>query len=339
MRVKRLTLEEIGRLAGVSRSTVSRVVNDHPEVSPEVKRRVLATIEETGYQPNRAARSLVSRRSGLMGLVIPSGVRNVFQDPYFGRLIQGITGAANRAALTMSLFLFEDRREELDLYPRVIANGMLDGVIVTATSTADPLIDLMLRDRTPFITVGRPDQDGIAHVDVANRDGAAEGTRHLIGHGRRALATIAGPSNTTTGIDRRNGFLDAAAEAGIEIDSRRVVEADFTEAGAYQAAERLLAHPPDAIFCASDTMARGALRAIAAAGLQVPDDIAVVSFDGLVEAHETSPPLTSVAQPVRRTGEEAVRLLVALVEGRAEPAERIILPTELIVRRSCGCSD
>lgn len=337
--VKRLTLEEIGRLAGVSRSTVSRVVNDHPEVSPEVKRRVLATIEETGYRPNRAARSLVSSRTGLFGLVIPSRVTNVFQDPYFGRLIQGITSAANRAELTLSLFLFEDRREELDLYPRVIANGMLDGVIVTATTTADPLVDLMLQDRTPFITVGRPDDDAISHVDVSNRAGAADGTRHLIEHGRSRLATITGPSNTTTGIDRRNGFLDAAADAGIEIDSRRVVEADFTESVAFEAATRLLDHPPDAIFCASDTMARGALRAIKGAGLRVPDDIAIVSFDGLVEAYETSPPLTTVAQPVRRTGEEAVRLLVDLVEGRAEPSRRTILPTELIVRRSCGCDD
>lgn len=335
--MKRLTLEEIGRLAGVSRSTVSRVINDHPEVSAEVKRRVLATIEETGYRPNRAARSLVSSRTGLMGLVIPSRVKNVFQDPYFGRLIQGITSAANRAELTLSLFLFEDRREELDLYPRVIANGMLDGVIVTATSTADPLIDLMLQDRTPFVTVGRPDHDTIPHVDVANRQGAAEATRHLIEHGRRKLATIAAPSNTTTGIDRRNGFLDAAAEAGLEIDSRWVVEADFTESVAFDVATRLLEHPPDAIFCASDTMARGALRAIDSAGLRVPDDIAIVSFDGLVEAYETSPSLTTMAQPVRRTGEEAVRLLVDLVEGRAEDAQRTILPTELIMRRSCGC--
>lgn len=335
--MRRLTLEEIGRLAGVSRSTVSRVVNDHPEVSPEVRRRVLEAIEETGYRPNRAARSLVSSRTGLLGLVIPSRVRNVFQDPYFGRLIQGITSAANRAELTLSLFLFEDRREELDLYPRVIANGMLDGVIVTATSTADPLVDLLLRDRAPFVTVGRPDYDAISHVDVTNREGAAAGTRHLIEHGRQKLATITGPSNTTTGIDRRNGFLDAAAEAGIQIDSRRVVEGDFTESSAFDAAGRLLVHPPDAIFCASDTMARGALRALHAAGLRVPDDIAIVSFDGLVEEHETSPPLTTVAQPVRRTGEEAVRLLVDLVEGRAEPSSRTILPTELIVRRSCGC--
>lgn len=336
--MKRLTLEEIGRLAGVSRSTVSRVVNDHPEVSPEVKRRVLEVIEDTGYQPNRAARSLVSNRTGLLGLVIPSRVRNLFQDPYFGRLIQGVTSAANRAEVTLSLFLFEDRGEEIELYPRVIANGMLDGVIVTATTTADPLIERMLRDRTPFITVGRPDHDGIPHVDVANRDGAADGTRHLIEHGRRELATVAGPSNTTTGIDRRNGFLDAAAEAGIDIDSRRVVEADFTEADAFQAATRLLASRPDGIFCASDTMARGALRAIEAAGLRVPTDVAVVSFDGILEPHETSVPLTTVAQPVRRTGEAAVRLLMDILDGSAEPTSRTILPTELVVRRSCGCA-
>jgi LacI family transcriptional regulator len=335
--VKRLTLEEIGRLAGVSRSTVSRVINDHPEVSSDVKRRVLEVIEETGYRPNRAARSLVSNRTGLLGLVIPSSVRNLFQDPYFGRLIQGVTGAANRAEQTLSLFLFEDRSEELELYPRVIANGMVDGLLVTATSTGDPLIERLVRDGTPFVTIGRPDTDDISHVDVANRAGARLATGHLIGHGRTRLGTISGPSNTTTGIDRRSGFLDAAAEAGIAIDTELVVEADFTESGAYEAARGLLVGRPDAIFCASDTMARGALRAMAEAGLRCPEDIAIVSFDGLVEAHETSPSLTTVAQPVRRTGEEAVGLLLDVLERGSDPPLSTILEVDLVVRRSCGC--
>lgn len=334
---KRLTLEEIGRLAGVSRSTVSRVINGHEDVSDDVKERVLQVVEDTGYRPNRAARSLVSSRTGLLGLVIPSGLHNLFQDPYFGRLVQGITRAANAAEQTLSLFLFEDRREEIELYDRVIANGMVDGVLVTATSMQDPIAERMQRDGTPFVMIGRPDSDAVPHVDVDNRGGTVAATNHLVEHGRRRLATIAGPSNTTTGVDRRNGFLEAAAAAGIDVPSGRVAEADFTARGAYDAMTRLLEHEPDSVFCASDTMAVGALAAIRDAGLSCPDDVALVSFDGLVEAHQTTPPLTTVAQPVQRTGEEAVGLLLDVLDKEPEEPPRIILPTELVVRSSCGC--
>lgn len=334
---KRLTLEEIGRLAGVSRSTVSRVINGHADVSADVKERVLEVVRDTGYRPNRAARSLVSSRTGLLGLVIPSGLHNLFQDPYFGRLIQGITRAANAAEQTLSLFLFENREEELELYERVIANGMVDGVLVTATSMQDPVVERMERDGTKYVVIGRPDAEGAAFVDVENREGARLGTEHLISHGARRLATITGPSNTTTGLDRRNGFLDAAADAGIEVSSNLVAEADFTSAGAYRAMTGLLDSRPEAVFCASDTMAIGALGAIEAAGLRCPDDIAVVSFDGLVEAHQTTPSLTTVAQPVQDTGQEAVRLLLRLLDQEPEEPPRTILPTELVVRSSCGC--
>ena len=334
---KRLTLEEIGRLAGVSRSTVSRVINGHEDVSDDVKRRVLQVVEDTGYRPNRAARSLVSSRTGLLGLVIPSGLHNLFQDPYFGRLIQGITRAANAADQTLSLFLFEDRREEVELYERVIANGMVDGVLVTATSMQDPIVERMQRDGTSFVMIGRPDSEAAPYVDVDNRTGARTATEHLISHGRRRVGTVAGPSNTTTGVDRRNGFLDATAAAGIPVPSGLVAEADFTSRGAYDATLALLDHEPDAVFCASDTMAIGVLAALKAVGLTCPDDVAVASFDDLVEAHQTTPPLTTVAQPVQRTGEEAVGLLLDVLDEEPEDPPRIILPTELVVRSSCGC--
>ena len=334
---KRLTLEEIGRLAGVSRSTVSRVINGHEDVSDDVKERVLQVVEDTGYRPNRAARSLVSSRTGLLGLVIPSGLHNLFQDPYFGRLVQGITRAANAAEQTLSLFLFENRREEIELYDRVIANGMVDGVLLTATSMQDPIATRMRADGTPFVMVGRPDSDTVPYVDVDNRGGAKAATEHLIWHGRERIATIAAPSNTTTGVDRRNGFLDATAEAGISVPSHRVAEADFSSRDAYDAMSRLLEHSPDAVFCASDTMAIGAMAALRAAGLRCPDDVAIVSFDNLVGAHQTTPPLTTVAQPVQRTGEEAVGLLLDVLDQEPEEPPRVILPTELVVRSSCGC--
>lgn len=335
---RRLTLEEIGRLAGVSRSTVSRVINGQPDVSAEAKKRVLAVIDDTGFQPNQAARSLVSSRTNVLGLVIPSTVHNLFTDPYFGRLIQGITKASNTAGQTLSLFLFENEREEMELYPRVIASGLLDGLIVTATRVGDPLVERLVRDRVPFVMVGRPDSDDIAHVDVDNRGGARVGTEHLLGHGRSRIAMVAAPWNTTTGADRLAGFLDAMNEAGVEVPRSLVVEGDYTSQGGYEAMNRLLGDRPDAVFCASDTMALGVLRALADAGLRCPEDVALVSFDGLLEADESGLSITTVQQPVRRTGEEAVGLLLDLVGDGAPVPVRRTLSTELVVRRSCGCA-
>lgn len=333
----RLTLEQIGRIAGVSRSTVSRVINKQGDVSADVRQRVLDVIAETGFQPNRAARSLVSRRSGVLGLVIPSSVHSLFEDPYFGRLIQGITSAANEAEQTMTLFLFEDEAEEMDRYPRVMADGLLDGLIVTATHIGNPLVKRMMADTTNLVMVGRPDSGDIPCVDVDNRNGAAVATRHLLDHGYRDIALIAAPSDTTTGVDRRAGFGDAMTEAGIEVPASRMVEGAFTEASGFKAMEQLLIDPPQAVFCGSDTMALGAMRALTQAGLRCPDDIAITSFDGLVDNFPVTTPLTTIVQPVWEAGEEAVRLLLKVIAAGERLHERRLLPTELRVRASCGC--
>lgn len=337
--MKRLTLEEIGAMAGVSRSTVSRVVNGQPDVSPKAKQRVLDVIEGTGFRPNQAARSLVSSRSSVLGLVIPSAVHNLFSDPYFGRLIRGITSAANRHEQTLSLFLFEDEREEMDMYPRVVSSGLVDGLIVTATKMHDPLVERLSDDVMPVVMVGRPDRDGIAYADADNTGGSRLATEHLIEHGRRRIVAVGAPIDTTTGLDRQTGFLQAMADAGLAVAPEAIVDGNFTEEGGFAAASVLLELQPDAMFCASDSMALGALRAIEAEGLRCPDDVAVVSFDGLLDADASTPSLTSVRQPVPDTGIAAVELLLGILEDRDEAEHSRMLPTELIVRGSCGCEN
>ncbi len=337
--MKRLTLEEIGRRAGVSRSTVSRVVNGHRDVSADVKERVLAVVADTGYRPNSAARSLASSRTGVLGLVIPSNVHSLFDDPYFGRLIQGITKASNAADQTLALFLFEDEREETEMYPRVISNSLLDGLILTATRMGDPIVERLRVDGVPFVMVGRPDSDSIPYVDATNQRGAFDATMHLIEHGRRRLGSVAAPSNTTAGVDRRSGFMAALASAGIPLEEGLVVEGDFSERSGLEAMTRVLEAEPDAVFCASDTMAVGALKAIVRAGLRCPEDVALVGFDGLADANQTNPSLTTMYQPVVETGEAAVALLLDVVDLGSVAEPRKVLPTELIVRRSCGCSE
>ena len=333
---RRLNLEEIGRRAGVSRSTVSRVVNGEPNVSPQTKKRVESVVAETGFRPHAGARSLASNSTGVLGLVIPSAVATLFDDPYFGRLILGITGATNEIQMTLNLFLFGDQTDDRSIIPRVVAPGLLDGVIVTATTMGNPLIEYLRGADMPFVVIGRPDESGsVFSVDVDNRGGARTAALHLSGLGRKRPALIAAPSNTTAGIDRRSGFVEGVAAAGLSLDGR-IREGDWTENSGRKAMEELLADRPDAVFAASDRMAVGAVRAITEAGLSCPDDVAVVSFDGLLHPDLASPRLTSIAQPVREVGERAVRLLKSVIDGTATISETVVYPTELVVRESCG---
>lgn len=332
----RVNLEEIGRRAGVSRSTVSRVVNGNPYVSPEVRRKVEAVIAETGYQPHAAARSLASNRTGVVGLVIPDTADALFDDPYFGRLILGITGAANELGKTVALFLFDTVSDENRIISRVVTPGLVDGVIVTATRIGDPIIEHLRVAGIPFVVVGRPDDPrGVYAVDADNRGGARNAALHLAGLGLKRLALIAPPSNTTAGLDRRIGFLEGLAEAGLAVEDR-IREASWTGESGRLAMESLVAEQPDGVFVGSDRMAVGALHAIREAGLQCPEDIAVVSFDGLLTPDQTVPRLTTVAQPVTEVGDRAARLLVSVIDKELTSPEHVVFPTTLVVRESCG---
>ncbi len=333
----KLTLEEIGRLAGVSRSTVSRVVNEEKSVRPEVRKRVQAIIRDTGYSPNAAARSLASNRTGVLGLVIPHRVHTLFDDPYFPRLIQGVGRACNAADTTLALFIFQSAAEEEEAYPRVAAAGRVDGLIVTATRMGDPFLRRLEEGSLPFVVVGRPDKpQGVTYVDADNVGGARSAALHLCNQRYRRIAYIGAPTNTTAGRDRRTGFLEGLAVCGLDADRDLMRDGDYTEASGYEAMRSLIGAHPEAVFVATDTMAVGALRALAEAGIAVPGEIALVGFDGLTPSERSMPPLTTVRQPVADSGARAAELLLDMVEGRLDEPVHVVMPTELIVRESCG---
>lgn len=333
----KLTLEQIAELSGVSRSTVSRVVNNHVSVRPEVRQRVLQVIEETGYHPDPAARSLASQRSGIIGLVIPRAVQSLFTDPYYPRLMQGVAQACNTHDYILSLFLFYTEEEEQRLSPRVTRKQLVDGVIVSALPINDPLTAQLLENEVPFVMIGRPaDASRISFVEVDNVEGAYQAVRHLAGLGYRRIATITGPLNTLVGLDRRQGYLKALNEQDYPVAEALIAEGDFTEASGYAAMQRLLPHRPDAVFAASDTMAMGALRALRHAGLVVPGDIAIVGFDDLPGSAIADPPLTTIRQPILRVGVHAVESLIELLTHGPQPPRQLIMTTQLVIRQSCG---
>lgn len=319
-------------MAGVSRSTVSRVVNGGQSVRPDVRSRVEGVIHRTGYTPHAAARSLVSNRTGVVGLVIPSRVHDLFEDPYFPRLIQGLTLASNRAGTTVSLFLFETEEEERRLSPRVLEAGSLDGVIITATRMGDPLLERLAASDMPLVVIGRPDHPGVNYVDVDNRHGAMLAARRLVAGGHATIGMIAAPLETTAGLDRLDGFVAGLAESDRSLPSHLRIVADFTETGGYHAMHALVAHGVDAVFVASDTMALGALRAARALDLVVPRDLAIVGFDGFQASEHAVPPLTTVRQPVAETAARAVDVLRRLIDGELDRPVSEVLPVALIER-------
>ena len=267
-----LTLEDIAKLAGVSRSTVSRVVNNSPNVSQAVRTRVLEVIRSTGYHPNIAARSLASQRSWMIGLVLPHSVSSIFTDPYFPHLIQGIAQACNKHDYTLGLFMLSAEEDEEKIFPRVSRKGLLDGVLVQSGHHGEPMVGRLIDAAIPLVVVGRPFQPkDVSYIDVDNVNAAYNAATHLIRLGYQRIGTIAGPSESTVGIDRKEGYLKALAERGRKADPALIVEGDFTESGGYYAMQELLSSKPDAVFAASDVMAIGGMRAVREAGLRIPD--------------------------------------------------------------------
>ncbi|HLF02195.1 MAG TPA: LacI family DNA-binding transcriptional regulator, partial [Anaerolineales bacterium] len=286
-----MNLEEVARLSGVSRSTVSRVVNNDPNVSDTTREKVLEVIRQVNFQPNAAAQSLAAGRTRILGLVIPMGVAALFSDPYFPLLLQGMSSACNAHDYSVMLWLAEPEYERRTIR-KIMHSGLIDGVVLASQLNDDPVGQALIEGDVPFILVGRhPTNDRVNYIDVDNRNSSRDIVTHLIRLGRRRVATIAGPKNLIAGADRLQGYYDAFRARNLTVDSDLVVEGDFSESGGYAAMQRLLLRQLDAVFVASDTMAIGALRALREAGKQVPDDIAVVSFDDMPFAARADPPL------------------------------------------------
>ncbi|MEU1512210.1 LacI family DNA-binding transcriptional regulator [Streptomyces sp. NPDC005811] len=332
---RRPTLEDVARRAGVSRSTVSRVVNGEARVSAEVIARVTEVIGELGYVPNQAARQLVTRRTDAIAVVAAPPEGRLFLDPFFDLLLRGVRRElAVHGAQAVLLFL-----EEPDDHARVaayLAGGHVDGAVLFSLRPGDRLHTMMDRLDIPAVFGGRPllregaTVPGHAYVDGDNRGGARLAVRHLAGLGRRRIATVAGPyDQETSAADRLAGYRDVLPDAPSDL----VQKADYSREGGAGAMAALLDRRPDldAVFVASDFMASGALQTLRERGRRVPEDVAVVGFDDLTSIAETTdPPLTTVHQDVPEMG----RLMARLLFEHTGPEASVVVPTRLVRRRS-----
>ncbi len=328
------TLEHIAELTGVSRSTVSRVVNDDPHVSSATRARVQEAIEIEGYRPNLSARGLASGRTNVIAAVIPGGFDTMLSDPYFPNLLQGIATAADAADYFVMLSLAEAGfRHSID---EIARQGVVAGFLFSAGQIDDPLLQPLASAKTPMVSIGRTDDPRVSYVDVDNKGSGRQATNHLLRLGYQRVATIAGPSFAPAACDRLEGYTAAIEAFGQQADDNLIYEGDFSEASGQAGMRMLLEHQPDAVFVASDRMAAGALNEIIAAGLRVPEDVAVVGFDDIERAAHMEPPLTTIRQRPQQMGKTALTLLLELIADPDSPPQRIILPTELVVRASCG---
>jgi DNA-binding LacI/PurR family transcriptional regulator len=331
-----VTLEQVATLAGVSRATASRVVNRSPKVSAEVRRSVESAIDRLGYVPNRAARSLVTRRSDSIGVVITEPSGRLFADPFFPRLLRGISAELAARDLQLVLLMPGSPRETEQMEGYLTA-GHVDGALLVSLHGDDPLPGRLAARGIPIVVGGRPPATAlVSYVDVDNRQGARSAVEHLAGLGRRRVATISGPTDMAVGLDRLAGYKDGIHAAGLDRDPALVATGDFSQEGGARAMRTLLAARPDldAVFAASDLMAAGALQALREAGRRVPSDVAVVGYDDSPIAEMTDPPLTSVRQPIEEMGAEMSRLLVAVASQPDAAPRQVILATRLVGRES-----
>jgi DNA-binding LacI/PurR family transcriptional regulator len=338
------TLEQVAALAGVSRATVSRVVNGSPKVSPVVRAQVERAVAKLGYVPNRAARSLVTRRADSVALVASEPHARFFSEPFFAGMVRGVSAALAETGVQL-LLLIDQGLPDRQRLQRYVVGGHVDGVLLASLHGDDPLPGVLERAGVPAVLVGRPAGRGgppvdrgapASYVDADNRGGAGKAVDHLAVRGRRRIATITGPLDMGVGLDRLEGYRDGLAAAGLTVDEDLVETGDFTEEGGAAAMARLLARPGppvDAVFAASDLMAAGALRALRAAGRRVPEDVAVVGFEDSAVARYAQPPLTTVRQPIEEMGRQATRMLLAKIAGETG-GMHLILDVDLVERAS-----
>ncbi|GAA3029331.1 LacI family DNA-binding transcriptional regulator [Streptosporangium longisporum] len=330
--MRRPTLEAVAARAGVSRSTVSRVVNGQTTVTADIRDLVMRAVNELGYVPNGAARNLATQRTNSVALVVSESPHRVFSDdPMFSTVIRSVS-LELEAVNKQVVLLLAGSPESHARVENYVAGGHVDGVMLVSSHGADPLPVALTRLRVPVISYGRPAVPvEMPYVDGDNVAGAATAVRHLLEGGRRRIATIAGPLDMIAGQDRLTGYRETLRDS----DRRSIIAVgDFTRESGAVAMRQLLADDPeiDAVFAANDLMAIGAMHALRQIGRRVPGDIAIVGYDDIEAARYTDPPLTTVRNPHAEQAATMVRLLLALLEG--ESAEPVILSTELVVRSS-----
>jgi LacI family transcriptional regulator, galactose operon repressor len=332
-----LTMQRVAHEAGVSVMTVSRVLNNRPDVSPQTRARVQRVISRLGYQPNAIARSLVSRRTRTLGLITAD-----FSDYFFTEVIAGAEIEARTHNYFFMLGSTERNPQDEPEYFRLLTERHVEGILFARPSTEPNNRHLvaLIRKGVPIVTTAYHFAHArVTVVDVDNVEGGRQATQYLVDIGHRQIAMITGPSSWKSVNDRSRGYALTLREAGIRLNSGLVAEGDWSYPGGYRAMRALLERDGrfTAVFVQNDRMAIGAMRALREVGQHVPEDISIIGYDDIPVAEFSDPPLTTVRQPMREVGAEATRLLIQQIEAPdGKRRNEVLLKTELVRRSSCA---
>lgn len=331
--MRRVTINDVAAQAGVSKSTVSHVVNHTRFVEESTRQRVEQVIDELGYQPSQVARSLSTNRTATLGLIV-SDVSN----PFFGDVLKGIEDITRPANYSLVVCNTDEILEREDHSIDLLLGQRVDGILAAATSQKWDVLNKVDGQHTPLVIVDRT-YEGLTgpFVGVDNLGGAQMGTRHLVESGRRKIGILAGFQRLSTMRDRLAGFCSQMAASGLPLREEWVIESPLSIEAGRAAALRLLDQPerPEALLISNNLLSLGTLLAVHELGLRCPDEIALIGFDDHPWAAVSCPPLSVIRQPAREVGREAAKMLLAQIDGRPLQQTQVLLPCELVLRQSC----
>ncbi|MFV0366403.1 MAG: LacI family DNA-binding transcriptional regulator [Mangrovibacterium sp.] len=329
------SMNEVAKRAGVSIATVSRVLNNNESVNEDTRNKILAAIKELKYSPSRVAKRLRSKNGGgnMIGIMIPD-----ISNPFYVEVLKGIESIAFEQGYVTIFCNFEQSEEKETAYLKILESEAIDGLIAASVNDVNPILERMLNAGLPVVCVDR-DLKGVNVdlVQVDNEYGTYNAVSYLIKSGYKRIGYIGGLNTISTSKAREAGYCRALVESGLEVDESLVLDGDSSlESGASMAEQLLsLTNPPDALFCGNNLLTLGALKVINRRGIKVPEDIGIVGFDDMAWASSLNPPLTSVHQPAREIGRRAGDLLIQRIKNPNRPTAKIVLETELRVRKSC----
>ncbi|MEK3884688.1 LacI family DNA-binding transcriptional regulator [Paenibacillus sp. PL2-23] len=332
-----VTIKDIAKAAGVSPSTVSRVVSNHPRISKATTQKVKKIMEEMGYHPNIMAKSLVSKTTKTLAIMLPRPAEELFQDFFFGELLRGILTQSTRAGYDMLLAAATSPQDESETISRLVLGRRVDGVILLSARKNDPLIELLSQHSFPTVLIGRSDDHtNILSVDNNNEQAAFDATQHLIIQGHERIGFVSGPPDLTVSHDRMEGYRRAMKTAGLPIRAEWIVEGEFLQQSGYRAMSFMMGLPerPSGLVVIDDVVGFGVLRGLNELGYSVPNDISLVSFNNIALSELATPPISSVDIGTYQLGYTASQMLIRHINEEEIYQSRMIIPHRLIVRES-----
>ncbi|WP_160719437.1 LacI family DNA-binding transcriptional regulator [Bacillus sp. USDA818B3_A] len=338
-----VTIKEVAKLANVAPSTVSRVIANNPRISEATKRKVKKVMEELGYHPNLNARSLSSKATQTIGLVMPSSGDVVFQNPFFPTVLQGISEGVHEKKYALQMTTGRSEQDIFEAVIQMVQGKRVDGMILLNSKLDDQVIEYLREMDFPFVVIGKPSKytEEITHVDTDNVLSMKEATEYLIQLGHSQIAFIGGNPDLMVTVDRLNGYKQALSAANIPHQEEYIKHEEFLREGGQVAVKELMALPqrPTALLVVDDFMALGVLNTLDELGIKVPEELSVVSFNNILLSEMSKPPLTSMDINILKLGFEASRSLIEKVENSAEPTKRIIIAHQMVERSSCSRMD